>query len=190
MEDGMLGSSPIVSTRSDKTVSSLWLEEKEFLSKTCLWEKVLVLIPWSEGEEESDRLMPFFRASLARIELLWFIFHVGKRKEFDLPCDFSFFIVIETFKESSSHSVIRLEHGFFLVDWTDHRNHHLWNKNGRSEVSWEKAKAFQTVVAARETAPFSPFWLFSLAGNLPLDFVTSVEFFHHYERNAISNRTN
>lgn len=41
----MLGSSPIVSTRSEKTVSSLWLEEKEFLSKACLWEKVLVLIP-------------------------------------------------------------------------------------------------------------------------------------------------
>lgn len=57
-------------------------------------------------------------------ELIWFIFHVGKHKRKAVPYLVTSISppVIELSTESSSHSVIRLEHGFFPIDWTFHRD--------------------------------------------------------------------
>nr|GLL21567.1 hypothetical protein GOBAR_DD10434 [Ipomoea trifida] len=83
-------------TRSDNEVSPLWLEENEFLSKACLWEKVLLSSKELLFSESRIRIL-LERPSLselgqrskayaveADIRLLAFYLHLPDRKEFAL----------------------------------------------------------------------------------------------------------
>lgn len=66
---------------------------------------------------------PMANSPLHLLTTYLFNINTGLNKESGLlPCDLYFLPVIESSTESSSHSVIRLEHGFFPIDWIFHRD--------------------------------------------------------------------